>query len=108
MENHSHFASSLQYICTCRLAGYELYSLDDYPYAVRTDDPGESILVELFRIRDDQTRRAIHEMEIEAGYFLDQIRVADHLVSIYSYKIKGSDPKVNSGDWVEFFGKQGE
>lgn len=106
MENHFHFANSIEYLSTYRLAGYELYSLGDYPYAVKTIDQNQSILIEIFSVTDNQTRNAIHKMEIEAGYFLDQIMVAGRLVSIYLYENKGNDPKVNGGDWVEFFGKE--
>ncbi len=50
MYNYKQFEQHLEFMSTVRLEGFKLYALEDYPYAVRTEQYDESIVVELFEI----------------------------------------------------------
>lgn len=91
--------------CT-RIKGYGLYSLGEYPYAVRTADKTDQLTVEVFKITDPVISREIYELEINANYFLDYINLEDATVGIYLFEKIGNHPKVKCGDWVDFFGSQ--
>lgn len=100
------YQKSLEYVSHVWLRGFKLYSLGDYPYAVKTPDQTSAILVEVFKIQDPAIRSSIHQLELNAGYFLEYITLSEGLVGIYLFSEAGNNPKVKSGDWVEFFGSQ--
>ena len=108
MGNYAKYKSALEYIETRRIEGFELYSLGEYPYAVKSHIPGASIVIEIFRIRDSMARRMIHELEIGADYFFDMLELDDRKIGIYLFSQRGNDIKVESGDWVSFFCKSGD
>ena len=83
-----------------------MYSLAEYPYAIKSDNLDQTIVVDLFRIRSREIQMEIHDMEIEAGYFQDIINLKEGSASIYLFKDRGNDFKVKNGDWVEFFGRK--
>jgi gamma-glutamylcyclotransferase (GGCT)/AIG2-like uncharacterized protein YtfP len=83
--------------------GYQLYSLGPYPFAYRTGSPTDKILVEVFEVTNLETRNTIHQIEMEAGYFMDTIIIDEQLVNIYLYENKADYPFVFGGDWVKFF-----
>lgn len=87
-----------------RIRGYGLYAMRDYPYAVKTGNVGDSLLVEVFKIKDPIIERTIHELEIEVGYIYDEVLIRNQLTGIYLFEKVGSGPLVNGGDWVKFFG----
>jgi len=86
------------------LAGYRMHAMRWYPYAVRTDDPNDITVVEVYRIMDAKTEKAIHELELSVGYYYDEVALRSHQVGIYLYRESGAEPSVKSGDWVKFFG----
>ena len=105
MDNYFTYKSGLEYIETTRISGFELYSLGEYPYAVKTQNPSSSMVIEIFRILDSETKQRIHELEISADYFFDLIEVGRRKVGIYLFKLPGNDIRVESGDWVTFYRK---
>jgi gamma-glutamylcyclotransferase (GGCT)/AIG2-like uncharacterized protein YtfP len=104
MENFKAYQSDLKYLKTRRIAGFELYALEEYPYAVKTDVFSQMLVVEVFEIEDQRVAETIHQMELEAGYIFELIEVDGEKVGIYLFEQSEGDSKVESGDWVEFFG----
>lgn len=104
MNNFRVYQHDLKYLKTRRISGYELFALEEYPYAVSTQKKSSSIVVEIYSIENVSVARAIHEMEIEAGYVFERIEVDGDHVGIYLFEKPGNNPKVENGDWVEFFG----
>ena len=105
MPLYQQYQSHLEYQFSVWLKGFELYSLGPYPYAIRSSDPSSKILVEIFWIEDERTRYEIQEIELQAGYVLEEIEVRGTNSRIFLFSKNGNDPKVLSGDWVDFFGR---
>lgn len=106
MDNYNKYKSVLEFITCTRIPGFTLYSLSAYPYAVKSEDRLETIVIEIFRIKGKEGRDKIHQLEVGAGYILEFIEVNDQSVGIYLFERAGNNPKVKSGDWVSFYGKQ--
>jgi len=103
MDNHAHYAKDLHYARTVVLKGYAMYSLTDYPYAVKTDDPRDTIVAELYAIVDPQTEQNIHDMEIDAGYIFSEEEMTEGKFGIYIFAAPGDhDKRVPGGDWVAY------
>lgn len=103
MENHYAYENDLKYLFTTKLPGFKMYSLGEYPYVVRTEDPRDSIIVELFRITSKDTEQNIYKMEIDAGYIFSEVIIGSIKFGIYVFETAGSlDPEVVHGDWIEF------
>ena len=104
MLNYKVYESALEYLFSARIRGYRLFSLSDYPCAVAASDG--AITVEIFRVMDPMVEKRIHELEIQAGYHLQHIEVAQTPVGIYLFESAENYPEVISGDWVDFFRRQ--
>jgi gamma-glutamylcyclotransferase (GGCT)/AIG2-like uncharacterized protein YtfP len=103
MENFYPYKNSLNFLETIELKGYRMYSLADYPYAVRTGDNEDKIIADLFTIKDAATEQSIHKMEIEAGYIFANVTIGNIKFGIYLFeKAGGGDPEVKDGDWSNF------
>lgn len=107
MANYNIYKPGLKYIETTRIYGYELLTLGDYPYVVRSANTSDSIVIEIFQIEDEKVVQAIHLMELEAGYVFELIEVEGRKMGIYIFECSGNNSKVDSGDWVEFYGANG-
>lgn len=103
MENYEPLKENLRYQFSIWITGYQLYSLGPYPFAYRTGSPTDKILVEVFEVTNLVTEQTIHQIEMEAGYFLDTITIDGQSVKIYLYENKADYPFVFGGDWVQFF-----
>lgn len=107
MENYASFQHEMHYIKTVALGGYKLISLIEYPYAVKTPDPAETIIAELFRL-ESLTASSIHNMELEAGYYYDEIKIDQNLYGIYLFsEINPHDVEIPSGDWAKHVAERG-
>jgi gamma-glutamylcyclotransferase (GGCT)/AIG2-like uncharacterized protein YtfP len=103
MPLYDEFRFSLHYQYSCWLPGYALYSLGEYPYAVRNTDSSERILIEVMKVLDGTTEKRIDDIELQAGYFKEQIRIGEDRIWIYLFDHPTNNLKVKSGDWVTFF-----
>jgi gamma-glutamylcyclotransferase (GGCT)/AIG2-like uncharacterized protein YtfP len=104
MRLYNQFAGSLHYQYSAWLNGYELYSLGNYPYAVKSDNPKSKILVEVFSISDEEAEKEIQEIEKGAGYFSDRVMFGKKSLNIFLYQEPvTNNMRVESGDWVSFF-----
>ncbi|HEX5170563.1 MAG TPA: gamma-glutamylcyclotransferase [Cyclobacteriaceae bacterium] len=107
MENHTLFERGMQFLNTVELKGFRLISLGEYPYAVKSTNPAQSIIAELFFL-DDLTAKSIHDIEIEAGYYYDEIQIDQNLYGIYLFKEANPyDEEIGSGDWASFVARRG-
>lgn len=105
MELHVVYRNGMTHLGQALLKGYRLYSLGDYPYAVPSSSG--SIVVDLYRL---ESKRAcdIHEMEIEAGYYYDEIIIDGLAFGIYLFDRAGPhDPEIRSGDWARHMAEIG-
>ncbi len=103
LSNHTAFASFLKYRFSAWIEGYEMYSLGDFPFAIRTDESPDKMLVEIFEIEDAEVRMQIDLLELGYGYHKETIVIEGQSVTIYLFKEKANYPKVNGGDWLKFF-----
>jgi gamma-glutamylcyclotransferase (GGCT)/AIG2-like uncharacterized protein YtfP len=107
MENHLLFQRGMEFIDRVSLKGFTLISLGDYPYAVKSNTSDSFIIAELFKL-DQRIAKAIHDMELEAGYYYDEIEIGKNFYGIYLFSEAGpSDEVIRSGDWVEFVSARG-
>lgn len=106
MNNYAEFKHGLEYLFTDTIPGYRLHALPEYPYAVKSDDPRDVIVVEVFRATNPTVEQAIHELELGVGYAYDEITLRGKATGIYCFGKPGSEPLVQGGDWVKFFGSR--
>lgn len=105
MEYYSIYRKGMSYLQSVLLKGYRLFSLGDYPYAVPS--PTGSIVADLYQV-DEEIATTIHSMEIEAGYYYDEIIIDSRAFGIYLFdKVDSGDSEVQSGDWVRYIGEIG-
>jgi gamma-glutamylcyclotransferase (GGCT)/AIG2-like uncharacterized protein YtfP len=104
MINYRDFETSLEFLFQEILSGFRLYAMDEYPYAVRTKNPSDLIVVEVFKINNQDAEKSIHALELGVGYIYDEVEVRGQSVGIYLYEKAGAETLVKSGDWVQFFG----
>jgi gamma-glutamylcyclotransferase (GGCT)/AIG2-like uncharacterized protein YtfP len=106
MENHSFYGGAMTFLESVLLSGYKLYSLGDYPYAVRSDTG--SIVADLFQVNDMRIGKSIHQMELDAGYHYDEIIIASRSYGIYLFVNPApGDEEIRSGDWVRYVNEIG-
>ena len=104
MSNYQDFESSLEFLFQEIISGYQLYALEKYPYAIKTDSASDLIVVEVFKIINPAVEKRIHALELRVGYYYDEIKIRNGNVGIYLFKKAGTETLVKSGDWVQFFG----
>lgn len=103
LSNHMAYASFLKYKFSAWIKGYEMYSFGDFPFAIRTDESADKMLVEVFEIENAEVRMQIDLLEHGYGYHKETIVIEGQSVTIYLFNEKANYPKVNEGDWVKFF-----
>ncbi len=104
MSNNRYFEKGLEFLYKDVINGFRLYALEEFPYAVRTGNSTDLLTVEVFKVTDPQIERDIHGLEMEVGYFYDEIVIKDEVVGIYLFEKAGTEPLVKGGDWIKFFG----
>ncbi len=102
MENHERYQTALDYLFSARLSGFKLYSRGEYPCITRSNQ-SDSVVIEVFRVTDSVVEKEIHEMEIEDGYFYDEVLINEKKIGIYLFEDVKNFSEVNEGDWVAFF-----
>lgn len=103
MENYALHSEHLKYLFSARLSGYKLFSRGEFPVALKSNSPADSIVVELFSIADRTTREMIHKLEMDEGYYFEKIMVDGIEAGIYLVKDPENYHPVSGGDWVTFF-----
>lgn len=105
MRLHAQFKQALQYEYSVWLPGFDMFSLGNYPYIIKTENASHKILVEVTKVLDEETKKCIHDIEIEAGYIYEKINVGEDEMIIYLFKEPANNLRIESGDWVTFFGQ---
>jgi gamma-glutamylcyclotransferase (GGCT)/AIG2-like uncharacterized protein YtfP len=105
MFNHTRFGN-FEFLFTEKLAGYKLYALERYPIAVKTNEPSDVITIEVMRITHPQTENEIHQLELNAGYYYDEVMVRGISIGIYLFHESNGLPHVPHGDWVKFWNEK--
>jgi gamma-glutamylcyclotransferase (GGCT)/AIG2-like uncharacterized protein YtfP len=105
MDNYERYKGALDYRFSTRLKGYKLYSMGQYPCVVKSSIDC-SVLVEIFKITDPVLEEEIHEMEIEEGYFYEEVSIGSEYIGIYAFETHKNFNEVSEGDWVTFFGQR--
>lgn len=80
-----------------------MYSLGPYPCIVKSHDLQDKVLMEIYRIDDETTKQAIHEIEKEAGYLFTQLVIDGLPVTVFYFENAANYLQVKEGDWVQFF-----
>ena len=106
MYNHQIFEQHLHYLFTENLAGFRLYALERYPIAVKSESIRDVIKVEIFQVTDAETENKIHRLELNAGYYYDEVLVRGVLAGIYLFQKSGNHLLVPGGDWVQHVNKK--
>lgn len=105
MRLHKQFKNDLHYLYSVWLTGYDLYSLGNYPYAIKSTDSTHKILVEVTMVLDVETERDILKIENDAGYYIHKIKLGTDHVTIFLYEETANNLRIDSGDWCVFFGQ---
>lgn len=102
MSNYELYKDAMIYLYSIHLKGFKLYSMGEYPCC--TKSAAENIIVvEVFKITNPVIEKEIHDMEIEEGYFYDEVTIQNDRVGIYLYNGIENFIEVKGGDWVSFF-----
>ena len=106
MVNYEAYKHALDYQFSAKLRGFKLYAMKEFPFAVRTNNHDDSILVEVFKITRQAAEKSIHELELGIGYYYDEVNLNSVTAGIYLFSSPGNYSEVKGGDWVEFFGSR--
>jgi gamma-glutamylcyclotransferase (GGCT)/AIG2-like uncharacterized protein YtfP len=104
MRLHKQFHEHLHYLYSAWLPGYTMYTLGNYPFIVKTTDPSQKILIEVTGVHDLETQETINKIELDAGYVSEKIIVRNDEVTIFLFNSPANNMRIESGDWVTFFG----
>ena len=104
MSNYDEFKEGLDLQFLTVIKGFQLYGMEHYPYAVKTNNPSDLLTVEVFKVTNPEIEKSIHELELEVGYYYDEVEILGNQIGIYLFKEACPDPLVKGGDWVKFFG----
>ncbi len=102
MSNYELYKEAMVYLYSVHLKGFKLYSMGEYPCIVKSDTD-KTIVAEVVKITNPVIEKEIHDMEIEEGYFYDEVTIQNDQVGIYLYKAIENFIEVKEGDWVTFF-----
>lgn len=102
---HKQFKNHLHYSHSAWLKRYALFSLGNYPFAIKSSDSAHKILVEVMWISDAETEKSIRDIEMEAGYYAETIQIGDDHVTLFLFEDTANNLRIDSGDWVVFFGQ---
>lgn len=103
MENYLLFERHLKFLGKVQLEGFRMFSLEQYPYVIRTNNSSDRIVAELYKVIDEKTEQSIHELEIEEGYIFSEVDIADNKFGIYVYESHVLEsPEVVNGDWRSY------
>ena len=102
--NSSEVNPDFLYLSTTTIGGYKMYSLRAYPACIISDDPEDTIVIELFDL-DARNFASIDSMEKGAGYHTTTIIVDGKEYIMYLHTPEHwegrEDRLVANGDWVE-------
>ena len=81
------------------ISGFKMYDLGPYPFVIKTDDPKDKIIVDIFSL-DDNTNLNIENMELGAGYQKETIILNNEPITIYTFKQNVAHAThITTGNW---------
>lgn len=101
-------APGVTFLQTVTIFGYDLFSLGSYPVILKSKNPEQPLVIDLFRIENERVKNGIDGMELGAGYSREHISSPDILngedVLIYIgepqyFASLREDRRVPDGDW---------
>ena len=98
-------ATGVVFVDTKTVLGYKLYDTGwGFPFAVKTGNTEDSIVVELFQMPESMYTDSIKRMEIGAGYREEIIRVkgANYTIYVRPEKATYKEAEVPGGDWTAY------
>jgi len=101
MSNYDRYKEAMMYLYSIRLNGFKLYLMGEY-LCITKSDTENSVVVGVFKIIH-LSWKEIHDMEIEEGYFYDEVTIQNERIGIYLYAAIENFIEVKEGDWVSFF-----
>lgn len=103
MSNYQHFKDNLFSKGKIILKGFKLFAKKDYPYAIISDSRKDSIVAEKMDVRSITVQRAIYKLEINAGYYYDELLINNQKFGIFLFSQQNhNDPQIIDGDWVNY------
>ncbi len=106
MTNYQHFKESFVSKGVVVLNGFKLYAKKYYPYAVLSDSHEDTIIAEKMEVRSVAVQRAIYKLEMDAGYYYDELLLDKQKFGIFLYSRQiPKDPQIIDGDWVNYTSK---
>lgn len=102
MYNHTHFGN-LECLFTEKLSGFKLFALERYPIAIATNNADDCITIEVTRVTNRKSENEIHQLELNAGYYYDEVTVRGITVGIYLFHDAGKNIEIPHGDWVRYW-----
>ena len=103
LHNYEVFKPHLNYQFSIWLKGFQLYSFGDFPFAIKTENNEDKILVEVFEIEKKEIEKQIDDLELGYGYHSESVLIDHRFVKIYLLKEPANYPLVSGGDWLKFF-----
>lgn len=103
MPLYEQFKKGLKYQFSGWVKGYQLFSLGEFPCAVKSANPADQMLIEIFEVTDPQVAREIDAIEMGYGYYRDEVEIDGTRALIYLFENEANYPRVSHGDWVKFF-----
>lgn len=107
MYNH-YLIKSQKKLADAKIHGYKLISLGSYPAIFKTGNDEDIVVGEVYKITDKDIAQSMHNMEIGAGYHVDEVQAGEHKAFVYA-RSEDKLPQLNvveSGDWVASFKKR--
>ena len=103
MSNYQHFKSNLVSKGVVILNGFKLFAKKDYPYAVQSDSRKDKVVAEKMEVETLEAQLAIYKLEIQAGYYYDELLVGNQKFGIFLYSQQNpKDPQIIDGDWLNY------
>jgi gamma-glutamylcyclotransferase (GGCT)/AIG2-like uncharacterized protein YtfP len=103
MPLYEKFKSGLNYRFSAWIRGYQLFSLGEFPCAVKSNRDEDKMLIEIFEATDPQVAAEIDAIEMGYGYYREEVEIDGVAAVIYLFENAAKYPRVLDGDWVKFF-----
>lgn len=104
LGNHR-LIESCEKLSTERLHGFKMNDLGYFPAAFSTNNPEDSIVIEIYKVDEDQTKESLDALEGYRSGFYDRIKVSTSKGDAWIYIMDENKSLkiVEEGDWIEYY-----
>jgi gamma-glutamylcyclotransferase (GGCT)/AIG2-like uncharacterized protein YtfP len=97
-------AVGTKYEGTRVLSGYKMFDIGgkSYPFVVKTGNPEDTIVVELYHLPDQTYAKRIHWMELGSNFHVEELNLDDQTYWLYAKKDGTGFMPVPYGDWTKY------